>query len=486
MILIDSFMFLQQPHQIIEMIETHLPARGLRVNSIILSHALHALAKISLSSAQAASPEAKAIAREYVIRNLRQIEGTQDAADDRIMANRIKILSVLGRGKEVLDLYKKALRGQLCLGPRGQASIIKHFGYNDKMERALEVLGQHFRLATFAPPNSQTYTEFMGLLVGRCRSLEPSMKYSIFVKAMKVKPKDVHLLPHALGLVLALALAVGKNVNGHLNLVLQELRTDRFRDSFRAWSFTLETMLNHKNRSYRVTRKAILVGLILLSEISGRSGIKGLTPNRAKALWGTVFRHIAMATTIRDEERRQYIDRAIELFPKQYEPMDIRTYFGIVESCLARRHVEGRTENGGINEAMYRWKKLHQLYAPVRPAIWTLMLQALGRSKRLDKAQDLVADAWNQMARLPSHFWETAEALNLTESAGIRKGEWRAIATGPLGNTIMDDYSTHYSDDMAGDIDPDLGIDGIDGIDSIDGIDEDDQGEEDGISSQFG
>ena len=99
--------------------------------------------------------------------------------------------------------------------------------------------------------------------------------------------------------------------------------------------------------------------------------------------------------------------------------MDIDAHMRIVEFCLSLRDSANRTDEQGAIEAMYRWQELVDKHSPLPPSTWRRMLYALRRSNRLDHAQAVVADAWNQQAVVDSRFWEAAEALRLTEKVGM-------------------------------------------------------------------
>ena len=419
---IHAFTFVRRPDKIIDMIEIDLPARGLRPNASIIALAMRALSVLSREDMLVPSRDMREVAYSYACSYLGHVHRFPDVDRDDVIDNRIRTLAALGRISEVNGLYQEAQNGRLKMGPLAQGALIHAsrylIGHPKKIERALDIIRQHTRLTSFSPPNGRTYFEFVKLVV-REGSIPLWRRYSAFVEAMKLKPKDVVLDESTLGLILVLTLNVGNDAEEYFDAAFRELRGGQQRpNSIVRWKSAVEAMLSHFRKHHQANLDEILTVLTVLEEIAGGT-VEGVNRTRAKRLWELVCRSIATSTSIGARDRRRCIDRALSLYPKHLGSLDETPYFNIIESCLSRCGSLGRTDEDGVAEAMFRFEEMRRIYHPLHPLAWVRMLQALNRSKRLDRAKELIADASRQPMDLGSDFWRLANALGLTERAGV-------------------------------------------------------------------
>jgi len=421
-----AFCKLRRPDKIVSMIEEDLPARDLHPDGIILAAAMGALSKCSQAPSTQLSPDMKRMAHDRACQYLRRHENSADPDNDELLSHRVDTLHNLERDGEILAIYSKALAGQITIGPKGQAALIRTVFYLD-VKLAVDIFTHHTRLSTFTAPDASTYHEFMVLLARKFHRSERclSTKYSMFRQVMKLKPADVNLRSSTLGLILSLMLGKHRNnVKHYVDTVFDQLRSGTLGTSFSSWHSAMDYMLNHASNKHHANLDELLTAIIMLREVS-EGKIFGATGTRVERMWETFFRHISTSREIIVDERRLCLDRAIDLYPKAFGPMPLHTYFSIIKYCLSRMDAEGRADEVACMEAMYRWEELKKCRSPVPASFWTSMLQALRRANRLDRAKDIVADAWNGRVKLYPSFWKTADALKLTASVGMREGEWR-------------------------------------------------------------
>ena len=406
-----------------------MPARGVPPNKRFFALAMYSLAQLARSRRKGVLPEMKATAMATSARILDRLGAASNPDDDDdTMAMRIGTLRCFSRDDDVMAIYNLALCGRLNIGPASTGALILALTSSDRVKQAVKILEHHTRLSCFEPPDRKTYQAFLELLMLRSSSINPRRRFSAFVKGMKFKPKDTVLMDCSLGLALALMLQVRENVNSWVDLIFDTIRNGRFGNIISGWRQLLSALLSHNTQRHQSSLAEILTGLAILKEIASGT-VEGVTKNRLDTIWGIFFRHAAKSRRFAAEQQRQCIDRAIELYPQEYSPMDVDTHMRIVTWCLSQRGSTDRTDEQGASEAMYRWREMRQKHSPLPPSTWSKMLYALSRSNRLDHAQAVVADAWNQQAVVDSSFWETAEALRLTEQVGIKAGEWRRTTT---------------------------------------------------------
>lgn len=373
---------------------------------------MKALVDIRYQPNQAHWDDQKKRTSEYIDHCLRRMPDYPDFEGDQCLSTRISTLWRLGRRRDVEALYKDALGGRRAVGPRSQAAFIQWLLDKNRIEAALDVLKQHNRSCTFSAPNNVTFQAFVfGIANPRSVTLL-SRRYSAFIQAIKLLPSDVRLNVRTLGTIIPFMLEVGTDTEGIIDRVFKQIRDE---GNFMGWSAVIEGVLRRGSRVYEANLGEVLTALVMLEELGGRS--QGLTAVRATRLWEMVFRLIATSQKLTPAERRKCIDRAIQIFPKDLGSLDDEVYFSIIKHSLARRLLTGAAEENATSEAMYRFDEMKRIFSPLRHWFWLEMLQALGRSRRLDRALNLVTEAWTQDVQLEPQFWETAEALGLT--AGI-------------------------------------------------------------------
>ncbi|KAK6909576.1 hypothetical protein I203_103597 [Kwoniella mangroviensis CBS 8507] len=399
--------------RIIKMIDVDLPERGLEPNGDFLSSAMLYMAILSQRVGQSSSVRSKA--RAWVDEYWRRLTTQNWHIEDQPFSRRIRTLSILSFDdpnlrNEITSLYKAAKEGHLGrIHSRTRAAFVEFFIKHGTLNQAWQIF-QTFPMDTDRPEDNSdiAFSVFIRRLALGPWPVEDKLK--MYKKVTKLFiDSGLPLRPHVLGSLLSVQLQV-------LNLPMKtivDLTLDATTDAeapdpgIQRWTKVLYGMITKWTHTATPTLLEIQAGLYILEKASERK-LYGVTRSRLVQMWMSFLGPIAKSTHTSAEQRQEYIDLALDLFPDGGKGnVSISMWMEIIT------HSFNRHDSAGFGEGYRRWKELGQIRTI--QAIWySKMLDLLIKHDKIDWALDLVTDAWNKKyIKKADGFYLRAKAYGL-------------------------------------------------------------------------
>ncbi|KAK8853076.1 hypothetical protein IAR55_003777 [Kwoniella newhampshirensis] len=427
---IKAFEWRGDVNRIATMIDRDMPERNLQPTAHFLSLAMLHMAIIAArpSVPSDVKNQARAWADEY----WRRLSSAGWHTRDEAFSRRIRVLGILGwdeprlRG-EIERLYTAVKDGHLAeVGPRSRAAFVEFFLIQNKLNEA-------FRVITTLPPSHvgdqrnldpAIATFIRRLALGRW---SPSEKLSACGRALRLVAKNEQRLGSPiLGPLLSIQLEGGLPLKRTVDTILEHTLTPQQSEhGILPWTSVLSGLLTKWTQKRMSSMVELEAGLYILRRASAMQ-LYGHTRTRTVAMWITFLRSAARSDLIGVEQRQEFIDSALDLFPGGKEAISTSMLFEVIHLLLAR------PDGSGFAEAWEQWERLIS-HRDVGAVLWSKMLKLLLDRGRDDFALDLVKVAWEEKkVGLEEGFWLRAEAAGLTEKLG-KKGQIDQDRTAMIG-----------------------------------------------------
>ncbi|WVW86002.1 hypothetical protein I302_108040 [Kwoniella bestiolae CBS 10118] len=404
--------------RIIKMIDHDLPERGLELNGDFLSAGMLYMAILSQRNSQ--PPSVRTKARAWVDEFWRRLTIKNWHIEDQPFSRRIRTLSILSFEEpnlrnEILSLYKAAKEGHLGkIKAKTRASFVEFFIKHGSLPQAWAVF-QNF-------PSDRDQVgdklDFAFSVFIRRLALSPwdtREKLKYYKKATKLfLDSGEPLRPHGLGPLLSVQL---QTLNLPMETIVQ-LTLDATVDpqapdpGIQRWTKTLYGLLTKWTHTASPSLLEIQAGLLILKKAS-EIKLYGVTRSRLVHMWMSFLGPTAKSVHTNAEQRQEFIDRALDMFPGGKGNVSISMWIDLIT------HLFNRQDKAGFGEGWRRWKEVGGV-REVQGIWYSKMLELLVKHDKIDWTLDLVRDAWDKKyIRKTDGFYLRAKAYGLIGKLGL-------------------------------------------------------------------
>ncbi|WWC71847.1 uncharacterized protein I206_105806 [Kwoniella pini CBS 10737] len=409
--------------KIIKMLDQDLPQRGLMPNGHFLSIAMLYMAIIAKRSG--ISPNKRSKARSMVDEYWRRLSVHNWHIEDGPFSRRIRTLSILSNlepklKSEITSLFEAAKDGHLGkIGPKTRAAFLEFYMRHTPNNQALGKAIQVFRVFPYDVENEgsgidMAYAVFIRLLaLGNWSSQEKLKAYKKVTTSLLAT--GYSLRTHLLGPLLSIQLQLlNIPMETMVNMTLDATVTPKHPEpGIQRWTKVLYGLLTKWTHASSPTLMESQAGLMILKRATSEQ-LYGVTRFREVGLFMSFLVPIAKATNLNVEQRQEFIDMALNIFPGGGKKnVSINMYMEIIS------HSFNRPDKAGYGEGIRRWKELRTL-RDIPSIWWSKMLTLLIEHDKYDWALDLVRDAWNSKQVLATDgFWLRARSHGLTSELDL-------------------------------------------------------------------
>ncbi|WWD19488.1 hypothetical protein CI109_103949 [Kwoniella shandongensis] len=412
---IKAFEWRNDVNRIATMIGRDMPERGLQPTAHFLAIAMFHMGIIA--TRRTASSESRTRARAWADEYWRRLSAADWHITDEAFSRRIRVLGMLAWDEprlkgEIERLYTAGKDGHLGeIGPRTRAAFVEFFMIQKKINDAFKVI-KDLPKANQSDLEMSIATMIRRLALGHWG---PQEKLKACGRALRlVAENNLRLGSHILGPLLAIQLEGGLPVGRTVDTILEHtLSVQHLEHGIQPWTSVLTGLLTKWTHNHSPNFVELQAGLYILRRASTKK-LYGETRTRTVAMWTTFLRVAARSESTSVEQRQEFIDTALDLFPGGRIMISNAMYFEIIHLLLTR------SDGSGLAEGWSHWEHFIS-EREVGAILWSKMLKLLLDKKREDFALDLVKMAWERKTvGSEEGFWLRAEDAGLTTKLGIQ------------------------------------------------------------------